>query len=277
MPYVTVGAENSGPIELYYEDYGTGQPVVLIHGFPLSGHAWEKQVPALLEAGHRVIAYDRRGFGRSSQPAFGYDVDTFAADLHVAMEKLDLRDTALVGFAMGTGEVIRYLSRYGSRRVRKAALLAPVPPFLLKTDDNPEGVDQSFFDGMVKAIAADRPAYLKTFLDDSFNLDELRGSRVSDQACQLTWNVAVAASAKGTLDCVASWQTDFRDDLPHIDVPTLVMQGDQDRILPLASTGKRLLSLIEDARLVIIAGGPHAIGWTHAEEVNCALLDFLAR
>lgn len=277
MPYITVGEENSAPIELYYEDHGTGKPIVLIHGFPLSGHSWEKQVPVLLDAGYRVITYDRRGFGSSSQPSLGYDYDTLAADLRIIVEALDLRDATLVGFSMGTGEVARYLSRYGSARVRKAVLLAPVLPFLLKTDDNPEGVDQRVFDDIMKSIAADRPAYIKVFLDDFFNVDRLGGTRVSNQAWQLTWNVAVGASAMGTLDCVTSWLTDFREDLPRIDVPTLVMQGDQDRILPIASTGQRLPGLIKDARLVVIAGGPHAIGWTHAEVVNRALLDFLAR
>lgn len=277
MPYITVGEENSAPISLYYEDYGTGEPVVLIHGFPLSSHSWEKQVPVLLEAGHRVIAYDRRGFGNSTQPSIGYDYDTLASDLNVLMEKLDLRDAVLVGFSMGTGEVVRYLSTYGSARVRKVALLAPVPPFLLKTGDNPEGVDQIVFDDIMKAILADRPAYIKVFLDDFFNVDKFGGTRVSDQALQLTWNVAVGASAKGTLDCVPSWLTDFRADLPRLDVPTLVIQGDHDRIFPLISTGKRLPELIKDVRLVVIAGGPHAIGWTHAEEVNRTLLDFLER
>ena len=156
MPYVNVGAENSGRIDLYYEDHGAGTPVVLIHGYPLNGHSWEKQVPVLLDAGHRVITYDRRGFGASSQPTVGYDYDTFAADLHALMEQLDLREATLVGFSMGTGEVTRYLGTYGSARVRKAALLGPIPPFLLQTDDNPEGVPQSVFDGFMAAIRHDR-------------------------------------------------------------------------------------------------------------------------
>lgn len=284
MPYVTVGQENSATIDLYYEDLGIGQPIILIHGFPLNGHSWEKQVLVLLNAGYRVITYDRRGFGASSQPSFGYDYDTFAADLNVLMTKLDLRDAVLVGFSMGTGEVTRYLSKYGSMRVRKAVLMAPVPPFLLKTDDNPEGVDQSVFDDIMKAIVEDRPAYFSAFFKEFFNVDVLLGDseavpakrgRISNEAIQASWNVAAGASAKGTLDCVPSWLTDFRDDLPRIDVPTLIIHGDADRILPLESTAARLLKLIENSQLVVIHGGPHAINWTHADQVNPVLLDFL--
>jgi non-heme chloroperoxidase len=275
MPYVTVGKENSGSIDIYYEDLGAGQPIVLIHGFPLSGHSWEKQVAVLLEAGYRVITYDRRGFGNSSQPSFGYDYDTFAADLNTLMTELDLRDTVLVGFSMGTGEVTRYLGKYGSERVSKAVLMAPVPPFLLKTDDNPEGVDGSVYDEIMKSIVDDRPAYLSAFLKDFYNADVLLGERISNEAIQMSWNIATGASAKATLDCVPSWLTDFRDDLRHIDVPTLIVHGDADRLLPLDSTAARLPKLIKDSRLVLIPGGPHAINWTHADRVNPVLLDFL--
>ncbi|MBE9001102.1 alpha/beta hydrolase [Nostoc sp. LEGE 12447] len=283
MPYVTVGKENSGDIDIYYEDFGAGQPIVLIHGFPLSGHSWEKQVAVLLDKGYRVITYDRRGFGNSSQPSFGYDYDTFAEDLNTLIAKLDLRDVVLVGFSMGTGEVTRYLGKYGSGRVSKAVLMAPVPPFLLKTDDNPEGVDRSVFDGIMKSIVEDRPAYLSAFLKDFYNVDVLLGDsrserlrqRISNDAIQMSWNVAAGASAKGTLDCVPSWLTDFRDDLPRIDVPTLIIHGDGDRILPFESTAKKLPQLIKDSRLVVIPGGPHAINWTHADQVNPVLLDFL--
>ncbi|MBD1866828.1 alpha/beta hydrolase [Cyanobacteria bacterium FACHB-471] len=263
-------------------DFGVGQPVVLIHGFPLSGHSWEKQVGVLLKEGYRVITYDRRGFGDSSQPSFGYDYDTFAADLNTLMTKLGLHDAVLVGFSMGTGEVTCYLSRYGSERVQKA--VAPVPPFLLKTDDNPEGVDQSIFDGIMKAIVKDRPAYFSAFFREFFNVDVLLGDseavpakrgRISNEAIQASWNVAAGASAKGTLDCVPSCLTDFHDDLPRIDVPTLIIHGDVDRMLPLASTAARLPQLIKESRLVIIPDGPHAINWTHADQVNPVLLDFL--
>lgn len=275
MPYVKVGEENAAPIELYYEDHGAGAPVVLIHGFPLSGASWERQAGVLLKAGHRVITYDRRGFGGSARPAVGYDYDTFATDLHTLMERLDLHDVTLVGFSMGTGEVTRYLADYGSRRVRRAALLGPLQPFLLKTADNPEGVDGAVFERMQRAIVADRFAFLKSFLDDFYNVDELGGSRISKQAWQASWNVAADASAPATLACVGAWLTDFRDDLREIDVPTLVMQGDRDRILPIEATGARLPALLKDARFQVVAGGPHAIAWTHGDEVNRVLLDFL--
>jgi non-heme chloroperoxidase len=255
MPYVNVGQENSSSIDLYYEDHDTGAPIVLIHGYPLNGHSWEKQERVLLEAGYRVITYDRRGFGASSQPTIGYDYDTFAADLHALVEKLNLLDMVLVGFSMGTGEVTRYLGTYGSARVRKAALVAPIPPFLLKTADNPDGVDQSVFDGIMAAIVADRPAYLKAFLDNFYNVDKLGGTRISDQAWQLSFTVAAGASATATLACVRTWLTDFRRDLPKINVPMLVMQGDEDRILLIDSTGRRLPDLIKDVRFIEVAGG----------------------
>jgi non-heme chloroperoxidase len=277
MAYLHVGEENSASIELYYEDHGDGTPVVLIHGFPLSGHFWEKQVSALLNTGFRVITYDRRGFGGSSQPIVGYDCDTFAYDLHALMTTLDLRDAVLIGHAMGAGDVVHYLATYGSARVDNAVLIAPTPPFLLRTGDNPEGVDGRVFDEVIQALRADRPAYLSAFLADVYNVDELGGDRVSAEAVQFSWNVAVGASPQATQDCVVAWLADFRPDLPKIDVPTLILQGDQDRILPLQATGRRLARLIKGAQLEVIADGPHGIAWTHAEEVNRALLDFLGR
>jgi len=275
MSTITVGQENNADIEIYYEDHGSGQPVVLIHGYPLNGHSWEKQERVLLQAGHRVITYDRRGFGRSSQPTVGYDYDTFAADLNALMEHLDLRDIALVGFSMGTGEVTRYLGTYGSGRVSKAALLGAIPPFLLKTSDNPEGVDGSVFEGIKAAVIADRPAYFKDFLDNFYNADQYLGSRISEQAWQNSFIVAVGASAFAAHACVDTWLTDFRDDLPKIDVPMLLVHGDADRILPYEATAARLPGLIEDLRSVRVEGGPHNIAWTHAEEVNRALLEFV--
>ena len=276
MPYVRVGEENSGRIEISYEDHGRGRPVVLIHGYPLNGHSWEKQLPALLDAGYRVIAYDRRGFGASSQPTVGYDYNTFAADLRGLMNVLDLRDVTLAGFSMGTGEVTRYLGRYGSERIRNAVLLGPIPPFLLKTGDNPEGVDQSVFDGLIAAARADRYAYFKDFFDNFYNVDKFRGTRISDQAWQASFNVAAGASSYASVACIPTWPTDFRADLPQIDVPILVLQGTEDRILPIDATGRRLPALLKDARLIEVEAGPHNIGWTHPEEVNRALLGFLA-
>ncbi|MGW5188097.1 alpha/beta fold hydrolase [Kribbella sp. NPDC004138] len=275
MPHIRVGQENSGDIELYYEDHGVGAPVVLIHGYPLDGRSWEKQEAALLDAGHRVIAYDRRGFGRSSQPAVGYDYDTFAADLDVLIRTLDLHDITLAGFSMGTGEVTRYIGTYGSGRVKNAVLIAPVPPFLLKTDDNPDGLDQSLFDGFVAAAKGDRPAFMTGFLEAFYNYDVYGGSLVSEERFRSSWNTATSASATGAVVCIPTWLTDFRDDLPNLDVPVLVMQGDQDRILPPVFTGNRLPGLIKDLTHVVVGGGPHAIIWTHADQVNAALLDFL--
>ena len=276
MNYINVGKENSGSIDLYYEDYGAGKPVVLIHGWPLSGRSWEKQAQALLNAGYRVITYDRRGFGWSSRPASGYDYDTFAQDLHILMTELDLRDATLVGFSMGGGEVARYLGMYGSERIAKAVFMAAIPPFLLKTADNPDGVDGSVFEGIRKAITEDRLAFLTSFLSNFYNLDVLGGKRISEEAVRQSWNVAAGASPKGTLDCVSAWLTDFRKDIERIDVPTLVIHGDADRILPLSSTGKRTHEMVKGSSLVVIEGGPHGLNWTHAGEVNRALLDFLA-
>ena len=275
MPYVSVGQENSGSIDLYYEDHGSGAPVVLIHGYPLSGRAWDRQLPVLLDAGRRVITYDRRGFGRSSQPASGYDYDSFAADLSALMEKLDLRDATLVGHSMGTGEVTRYLAAYGSARVAKAVLVSPIPPFLLQTGDNPGGLPGSLFDGFIETAKADTPAWMKGFLDDFYNLDVFGGSLVSDQAFQVSLNVANAASATAAVACIPTWETDFRQDLPKIDVPVLVVHGDADRILPFPNTGKRLPGLVGELELVVIEGGPHAIAWTHSGQVNDAMLRFI--
>jgi non-heme chloroperoxidase len=277
MAYITVGQENSTNIDLYYEDHGSGQPVVLIHGYPLDGHSWEKQIPGLLDTGHRVIAYDRRGWGRSSQPTFGYDYDTFAADLNTIMTTLDLRDAVLVGFSMGTGEVARYLGRYGSDRINKVAFLAPIPPFLLKTKDNPTGVPQAVFDGFMDAIRRDRYAYISSFYKDFYALDENMGTRISEDAVRASFNVAAAGSPHATLACVPTWLTDFRRDIPKVDVPALIVQGTHDRILPIESSGRVLRSMLPSSDYVEIEGAPHALVWTHAEEVNNALLTFLIK
>ncbi|MFD3827337.1 alpha/beta fold hydrolase [Streptomyces sp. NPDC058625] len=277
MPFITVGQENSASIDLYYEDHGTGQPVVLIHGYPLDGHSWEKQAAALLTAGHRVITYDRRGFGRSSQPTTGYDYDTFAADLNTVLETLDLNDAVLVGFSMGTGEVGRYLGTHGSARIAKAAFLASLEPFLLKTDDNPEGVDGAVFEGIEQAVTADRYAYFSAFFNDFYNLDENLGTRISEEAVRNSWNVAAGASWHASVACVATWTTDFRADLPKIDVPTLILHGTADRILPIEATGEPFRRALPQAEYVVIDGAPHGLLWTHAQEVTDALLAFLAK
>jgi non-heme chloroperoxidase len=277
MPYITVGKENSGNIDLSYEDHGSGKPVVLIHGYPLSGASWERQVPVLLDAGHRVITYDRRGFGKSSQPTTGYNYETFAEDLHKLVTQLELRDFALVGFSMGSGEVARYLGKFGSKGVSKAVIISGVPPFLLKTPDNPEGVDGSVFEGIKKAIVADRYAFFSDFFKNFYNTDLLLGKRVSEQAVQASWNIAAGASAPASLACVPTWHEDFRNDLSRVDVPTLVIHGDADRILPIAASGLRTAKLIKGARLLVVKGGPHCITWTHADQVNGGLLEFLGK
>ena len=275
MPFVKVGEENSGHIKLHYEDYGAGEPIVLIHGYPLSGRAWDKQVPPLLDAGHRVITYDRRGFGYSSQPSTGYDYDSFAHDLKMLIDELDLHEVTLVGHSMGTGEVTRYLGTYGSDRIARGVLVSPIPPFLLEADDNPDGLPGSLFEGFVQSAKADTPAWMKGFLDDFYNMDQYAGKLVSSEAFASSLDAALAASAIAAVACIPTWETDFRDDLPKIDVPLLVIQGDADRILPFPKTGKRLPDLVDDCELVVIEGGPHAISWTHSDQVNDALLRFI--
>src|ERR1700692_345719 len=216
MSYITVGKENSSDIELYYEDHGSGQPIVLIHGYPLSGASWEKQVPALLDAGSRVITYDRRGFGKSSQPTGGYNYGTFVEDLHQLVTQLKLRDFTVVGFSMGGGEVARYFGKYGSKGVSKAVIISGVPPFLLKTADNPEGVDRSVFEGIQKAVAADRYAFFTEFFKNFYNTDVLLNKRVSEQVVQASWNIAAGASATASLACVPTWHEGFRKGLTPV-------------------------------------------------------------
>ena len=275
MPFVSVGKENSGSIDLYYEDHGTGKPVVLIHGYPLSGASWEKQVPVLLDAGFRVITYDRRGFGNSSKPTTGYNYDTFTDDLHKLVTHLKLRDFSLVGFSMGGGEIARYFGKHGSKDIKKAVFIGAVPPSLLKTQDNPQGVDQDVFDGIQKAIFTDRYAFFTEFFKNFFNTDTLMGKKVSEETVQACWNLAATASAKASYDCVPTWHEDFRKDLSRIDVPTLVIHGDADRIVPLSASGEKTAKSVKGAKLVVISGGPHCITWTHADEVNSALVNFL--
>lgn len=277
MSYIEIGKENSTSIHLYYEDHGSGQPVVLIHGYPLSSASWEKQVPALLGAGYRVIAYDRRGFGKSSQPSSGYNYDTFAEDLRKVITHLDLRHFVLVGFSMGGGEVARYIGKYGSKDVSKAVIVGGIPPFLLKTPDNPEGVDAGVFEGIQKAVANDRYSFFSEFFKNFYNADVLLGKRVTEEAMRASWNTAAISSATASLACVPTWYEDFRKDVARIDIPTLVIHGDADRIVPLSAAGQRTAKLIKGAELVVIKNGPHNIAWTHAEEVNRELLRFLGQ
>ncbi len=276
MPFIQVGHENSNKINLYYEDHGSGDPIVLIHGWPLSGRSWEKQVSVFLEAGHRVITYDRRGFGSSSQPTIGYDYDTLAKDLDTIMTTLDLKNVTLIGFSMGGGEVARYLGTYGSERVKKAVFISAITPFLLKTSDNPNGVGPEVFDGIQKSVTEDRPAFLAGFFANFFNEDVLKDKFISPEAIQNCWNTAVGASPTGTFECVGAWKTDFRKDIAKIDIPVLIVHGDADRIVPFEASGKNMQALIKGSKSVVIKGGCHGLNWTHSEKLNSELLDFLA-
>jgi non-heme chloroperoxidase len=275
MSYLKVGYENSAKIRLYFEDQGSGNPVVLIHGWPLSSRSWEKQVPALLKAGYRVITYDRRGFGDSDRPASGYDYDTLAGDLNAVLNELELNQVTLVGFSMGGGEVARYLDKYDTSRIKKVVFVSAITPDLLKSGDNPEGIDRSVFEQIKQSIMADRPAFLTRFLDNFYNLNELKGKRISDEVVRLSWMIAAGASPIGTLTCVDSWLTDFRKDLQNVTIPTLIVHGDSDRIIPLENSAKRMPGLMKNAHLAVIPGGPHGLNWTHAELLNQELLAFL--
>jgi non-heme chloroperoxidase len=275
MPHLTVGKENSGNVNLYYEDHGSGQPVVLIHGYPLNGASWERQLPLLLGAGFRTVTYDRRGFGKSSQPTTGYDYDTFAADLNALIRKLELRNCTLVGFSMGAGEVALYLRNYGSGCVRSAVIISGITPYLLRTANNPKGVDETVIAGIHKAVTADRYAFLTEFLKNFYNADLLLGERVSEQAVQASWYVGAGASQAASVKSVTAWCEDFREDLASIDVPTLVVHGDADRIVPISIGGERTVKAVKRARLSVVKGGPHGVPWTHAKEVNGELLTFL--
>ena len=277
MSRLTVGTDNGTPVELHYEDHGAGKPVVLIHGWPLSGRTWENQVPALVEAGYRVISYDRRGFGNSSQPWGGYDYDTFAADLNALMEHLDLHDATLVGFSMGGGEVVRYIGSYGTDRVAKAVLASSVPPYLYRSQDNPDGgLDDRTIEGFEAGVKGDRIAFLDTFMTGFFSA--AGQLKVSEPQRDYARDIAAFASPKGTLDCIAAFgRTDFRGDVARVTVPTLVIHGDSDAIVPFEVSGKRSAELIAGSELVVIKDGPHGINASHAKEFNQALLAFLAR
>ena len=280
MPYVTVGHENSAEINLHYTDRGAGQPVVLIHGYPLSAGSWEKQEEALLDAGYRVVTYDRRGFGQSSQPSQGYEYDTFADDLDKVLTALDLTNAVLVGFSMGTGEVGHYIGRYGAARVAKTAFLASLEPYLLRADDNPTGLEQDFFDGLIATAKADRYAWFTQFYNDFYNLDENLGSRISEEVVRASWAVATGAGSRASWAVIPSWLTDFRDDITKVadsGVPVLIMHGTGDRILPINATGREFTKRLPNAKYIEIEGAPHGMLWTHADEVTSHLLEFVAK
>ncbi len=273
MGRITVGQENSTPIELYYEDHGTGQPVVLIHGYPLDGSSWERQSRELLAAGHRVITYDRRGFGQSSKAGTGYDYDTFAADLDTLLTTLDLTDVVLVGFSMGTGELARYAKLFGTDRVAKFAFLGSLEPGMLG-----QGVPQSLFDGIAESARADRFAWFTDFYANFYNLDELLGTRISQQAVDASWATAVGSAPDAAYAVVPTWIEDFTADVAAVRAsgkPTLIAHGTADRILPIDPTGRAFHAAFPEAEYHEIEGAPHGMLWTHAPEVNALLLPFV--
>ena len=274
MPYIKTTAAPS--TDLHYVDRGSGQAVVLIHGWPLSHRMWESQIAALTDAGYRCIAYDRRGFGDSGKPTAGYDYDTFASDLNDLMTQLDVRGALLAGFSMGGGEVARYIGRYGTSRVAKAALLGAVTPFLLKTPDNPDGVDKSVFDGMIAGVKKDRIAFLEQFFPNFYNYEAGKG--VSADLIPFSKWIAWNASPLGTIECITAFgTTDFRADLKKFDVPTLIVHGDADRIVPFEISGKRAHEQIGGSQLEVIRGAPHGFAATHGERTSELLLGFLRK
>jgi pimeloyl-ACP methyl ester carboxylesterase len=275
MAFVTVGKENSADINLYYEDHGSGPPVVLLSGWPLDSRSWEPQMHPLLEAGHRVITYDRRGFGQSSRPTEGYDFDTLASDLDMLLTALDLREATLIGFSLGTGELARYIGTCGTTRMKSCVFIESLAPSFAKSDENPNGVDQATIDTVRQAILDDRPAWLTGLLGDFLNLDQLLGQRVSEETVRNNWNAGAAASPWATWACVLTWLEDFHQDIKRIDVPTLILHGTADRILSVEGQGRRMHAALPDARYVEIEGGPHVMCVTHAKEVNRELLAFL--
>lgn len=275
MSYIAVGTENKYNLELHFTDRGAGEPVILIHGYPFNGAALERQEEALIAGGFRVITYDRRGFGESSKPSIGYDYDTFASDLHTIIETLDLKDVTLIGHSMGTGEIARYIGRYGSENVFRAVMISPIPPFLLKTTDNQGGVDAKVFDGIKEAIKKDRYAFMSEFLKNFYNSGPESKDRtlVSEDKLKADFNLGVSSGNAAFYKCVDTWLTDFRPDVAKIDIPLLVIQGDADKILPIDVTGRVLTKTV--GKLVEVKGGSHGIPWTHYEQVNAAILDFL--
>ena len=277
MPFITVGQENTADINLYYEDLGTGPAVVLLSGWPFDSRSWEPQVHPLLQAGHRVITYDRRGFGQSSRPTVGYDFDTLAADLDKLLTELDLREATVIGFSLGTGELARYIGRYGTARLKSCVFIESLAPSFAKSGENPNGVDQATIDTIRQAILDDRPAWLTGLLGDFLNLDHLLGKRVSEETVRNNWNAGAAASPWATWACVLTWLEDFHQDIKRINIPAMILHGTADRILSVEGQGRRMHAAVPDARYVEIEGGPHVMCVTHAREVNRELLAFLHR
>lgn len=277
MSTITVGEENSTAIELYYEDHGSGPTVVLIHGWPFDSRSWEPQLHSLLEGGYRVVTYDRRGFGRSSRPATGYDFSTLADDLDVVLTRLDLTDVTLIGFSLGTGELARYVGTRGTGRLRACVFIESLAPSFAKSEENPAGVDEAGVAGVQEAILADRAAWLTGMMTNFLNLEDNLGAKVSEDTVRQLWNAGIEASARATWACPRGWLEEFGQDVSGIDVPTLIMHGTADRILPIDGQARRLHAALPESQLVEIEGAPHLGGVTHAREVNEALLAFLGQ
>jgi non-heme chloroperoxidase len=275
MPFIKSVQNNNKPVKIYYEDYGKGKPVVFIHGWPLSGSMWEYQVTQLPQQGLRCITYDRRGFGKSDRPFDGYDYDTLAGDLKNLLEELDITDVTLVGFSMGAGEIAKYFSLYGGKRVSKVIIVSGVTPYMLKTDSNPDGVPQEEFDKMAKAMIEDRPAFMENFNKDFFSVS-LANHPVSDAFLANSLTKVMDASPIATLECAKSFSaTDFRKDVVKINVPTLIIHGNNDKTVPIKPTGEESAKLINGARLIIYEGAPHGLWYTDKEKLNQDLIDFI--
>jgi len=277
MPYFkTKSKENGSSIKLYYEDYGKGKPIVLIHGWPLSHRMWDKQIESLVESGYRVIAYDRRGFGQSSKPYSGYNYNALAKDLKELISGLKLKEVVLAGFSMGGGEVARYIGNYGTELVKKAILIGAVTPYLLETEDNKNAVSGDVFRAMKNGIASDRAAFFEGFGKNFVSYEDLK-NKVSLAQLRLNWNSAMNASRKATIDCVDAFgHTDFREDLKKFDIPTLVIHGDNDKIVPLEVSGQKAISYLKQGELKVIKGGSHGLVFTHSEELNEGLIEFIS-
>jgi non-heme chloroperoxidase len=277
MSFINVDRENSHDVSLYVEDHGQGEAVVLIHGWPLNGASFEKQAMALVEAGYRVITYDRRGFGLSNRPSFGYDYDTFANDLNEIIIHLGLETFSLFGFSMGGGEVARYIGKFGSDRLKAVGFLGSIAPFLLKTPENPTGVEKVVFDGIIEGLQKDRFAFLKQFFGNFFNADEFRGKRISSEALEYNWLIGCRGALMATIQSVTAWQEDFRKDLQNLDIPVLIVHGTEDKIVPIQSSAEVLAKMLPQAQFEKLEGAPHGFLVTHADETTEILKGFLAK
>lgn len=273
MPYITKNDNQN--VELYYEDFGSGQPLILIHGWPLSGKSWEMQIPVLLDLGYRVITYDRRGFGKSSPTADGYDYDSLAKDLHELISQLELKNVILFGFSMGGGEVVRYLTNYGSENVDKVALISSIIPLVKQKEDNPDGVPQEKLDTIMESLKTDRVTFLESFHKDFYSYGLLSQS-VSQKQLDYDWSIASCASPIATIKCAESWaNTDFRPELVNVKVRTLIVHGDNDKVVPIETAGKQAAQGIANNEFMIIEGAPHGLNVTHADELNTIITGFL--